>query len=43
VNSFAIELTTDYQRNARQMGMVGALAGLLVLLAIFFMVAEPGA
>jgi hypothetical protein len=37
------ELTADYQRKARQMGMVGALAGLLVLLAIFFMVAKPGA
>jgi hypothetical protein len=37
------ELTADYQRKARQMGMIGALAGLLVLLAIFFMVAKPGA
>ncbi len=37
------ELTADYQRKARQMGMVGALAGLLVLLAVFFMVAKPGA
>jgi hypothetical protein len=37
------ELSADYQRKARQMGMIGALAGLLVLLAVFFMVAKPGA
>jgi hypothetical protein len=37
------ELSAEYQRKARQMGMVGALAGLLVLLAVFFMVAKPGA
>jgi hypothetical protein len=37
------ELSADYQRKARQMGMVGALAGLLVLVAIFLMVAKPGA
>jgi len=37
------EPSADYQRKARQMGMVGALAGVLVLLAIFFMVAKPGA
>ena len=37
------EPSADYQRKARQMGMVGALAGLLVLLAVFFMVAKPGA
>jgi uncharacterized membrane protein len=37
------ELSADYQRKARQMGMVGALAGLLVLLAVYFMVAKPGA
>jgi hypothetical protein len=37
------EPSAEYQRKARQMGMVGALAGLLVLLAIFFMVAKPGA
>jgi hypothetical protein len=37
------ELSVDYQRKARQMGMVGALAGVLVLLAVFFMVAKPGA
>jgi Predicted integral membrane protein (DUF2269) len=37
------ELSADYQRKARQMGIAGAVAGLLVLLAIFFMVAKPGA
>jgi hypothetical protein len=37
------EPSTDYQRKARQLGMVGALAGLLVLLAIFFMVTKLGA
>jgi hypothetical protein len=37
------EPSADYQRKARQMGMVGALAGLLVLLAIFFMVTKLGA
>ena len=37
------ELSEDYQRKARQMGMVGAFAGLLVLLAVFFMVTKPGA
>jgi Predicted integral membrane protein (DUF2269) len=37
------ELSADYQRKARQMGMAGALAGLLVLLAVFFMVAKSGA
>jgi hypothetical protein len=37
------ELSVEYLRKARQMGMVGALAGVLVLLAVFFMVAKPGA
>jgi hypothetical protein len=37
------EPSADYQRQARQMGMVGALAGLLVLLAIFLMVTKLGA
>jgi hypothetical protein len=37
------EPSAEYQRKARQMGMVGALAGLLVLLAIFFMVTKLGA
>jgi hypothetical protein len=38
-----VALSAEYQRKARQMGMVGALAGVLVLLATFFMVAKPGA
>jgi hypothetical protein len=37
------ELSADYQRKARQMGIAGAIAGLLVLLAVFLMVAKPGA
>jgi len=37
------EPSAEYQRKARQMGMVGALAGVLVLVAIFLMVAKPGA
>lgn len=37
------EPSADYLRKARQMGMVGALAGVLVLLAIFFMVTKLGA
>lgn len=38
-----VALSADYQRRARQIGGVGALAGLLVLLAIFLMVTKPGA
>jgi uncharacterized membrane protein len=38
-----VVLSAEYQRKARQMGMVGALSGVLVLLAIFLMVAKPGA
>jgi uncharacterized membrane protein len=38
-----ITLSEDYLRKTRTMGMVGGLAGLLVLLAIFLMVAKPGA
>jgi hypothetical protein len=33
----------EYQRQARRQGMFGALAGVLVLLAIFLMVTKPGA
>jgi uncharacterized membrane protein len=36
-------VSDDYQRQARRQGMFGALAGVLVLLAIFLMVAKPGA
>jgi uncharacterized membrane protein len=37
------ELSDEYQRQARRQGMFGALAGVLVLLAIFLMVVKPGA
>jgi uncharacterized membrane protein len=37
------DLSEEYQRRARAEGMVGALAGVLVLIAIFLMVAKPGA
>jgi uncharacterized membrane protein len=36
------DLSEEYQRRARAQGMVGALAGLLVVLAIFLMVTKPG-
>jgi uncharacterized membrane protein len=38
-----VELSAEYQRGARVQGMVGALAGFLVLLATFLMVTKPGA
>jgi hypothetical protein len=37
------EPSADYQRQARRQGMFGALAGVLVLVAIFLMVTKPGA
>jgi uncharacterized membrane protein len=37
------DLSEEYQRRARAQGMVGALAGFLVVLAIFLMVTKPGA
>jgi uncharacterized membrane protein len=36
------DLSEEYQRRARAQGMVGALAGILVVLAIFLMVTKPG-
>jgi uncharacterized membrane protein len=36
------DLSEEYQRRARAQGMVGALAGLLVILAIFLLVTKPG-
>src|SRR4051794_1422755 len=36
-------LSDEYQSAARREGMVGALTGLLVILAIFLMVTKPGA
>ena len=38
-----VELSEDYQRQARIEGMVGALTGILLVLAIFLMVVKPGA
>ena len=38
-----VTLSEDYQRQARIEGMVGGLAGLLVIVAIFLMIAKPGA
>ena len=35
------ELSPDYQRRARTEGIIGALAGLLVVLAVFLMVTKP--
>ena len=37
------ELSQEYQQEARRQGMFGALAGVLVLLAIFLRVTKPGA
>jgi uncharacterized membrane protein len=37
------DMSDEYQRQARRQGMLGALAGGLVLLAIFLMVTKPGA
>ena len=37
------DVSDEYQRQARRQGMIGALAGVLVLLAIFLMVTKPGA
>jgi uncharacterized membrane protein len=37
------ELSAEYQALARRIGIVGALAGVLVLVALFLMVAKPGA
>jgi uncharacterized membrane protein len=36
------QVSADYQRQARTTGLVGALAGLLVIVAIFLMVTKPG-
>lgn len=37
------DLSEEYQRRARAEGIMGAVAGLLVVAAIFLMVAKPGA
>jgi len=37
-----VTLSSEYQAAARREGMIGALTGLLIVLAIFFMVTKPG-
>jgi uncharacterized membrane protein len=37
-----VALSEEYQRRARTEGMAGALAGVLVVIAIFLMVTKPG-
>jgi uncharacterized membrane protein len=39
----AVELSEDYRRGARAEGIVGAVAGFLVVLATFLMITKPGA
>jgi uncharacterized membrane protein len=38
-----VALSAEYQRQARNQGIVGAVAGLLIVVAIFLMVTKPGA
>ena len=38
-----VAMSADYQRRARTTGIVGALAGVLVVVAVFLMVVKPGA
>jgi len=38
-----VALSEDYQRGARTEGIVGAITGLLLIVAIFLMVTKPGA
>jgi hypothetical protein len=38
----AVTLSEEYQRRARGVGMAGAAAGVLVVVAIFLMVVKPG-
>jgi Predicted integral membrane protein (DUF2269) len=37
-----VTLSEEYQRRARQVGMAGAAAGVLVVVAVFLMVVQPG-
>jgi hypothetical protein len=37
-----VVLSDEYQRRARREGVVGAIAGLLVLVAVYLMVVKPG-
>jgi hypothetical protein len=39
----AATLSDDYQRRAQREGGIGALAGFLIILAVFLMVTKPGA
>jgi Predicted integral membrane protein (DUF2269) len=39
----ATTLSEDYQRRAQREGGIGALAGFLIILAVFLMVTKPGA
>ena len=38
----ATALSADYQRQAQREGGIGALAGLLIIVAVFLMVVKPG-
>lgn len=38
-----VELSDEYQRQARMTGIVGGLAGVLIVVAVFLMVVKPGA
>ncbi len=38
-----VTLSEEYQRQARTQGMVGALTGILLVVAVFLMVVKPGA
>lgn len=38
-----VELSEEYLRQARAQGMIGALTGLLLVIAVFLMVVKPGA
>jgi predicted Zn-dependent protease len=38
----ATTLSADYQRQAQREGGIGALAGLLIVVAVFLMVTKPG-
>ena len=38
----ATELSAEYQKQAQREGAIGALAGLLIVVAVFLMVTKPG-
>jgi proteasome assembly chaperone (PAC2) family protein len=37
-----VALSEEYQRGARREGIVGAVAGILVVVAIYLMITKPG-